>query len=259
MPEQYIHGATDEREIARLEKQAAFIARTTWTSLNIAPGSLVLDLATGVGAMAHQLELRFLDLRLVGVDLSTSQLRASRKNHSQIPVLRADATQLPFADETFDVVHCSWLLEHVPSPLSVLKETRRVLKRGGYCHFIEVDNATFHASPALPLVDQLMRMLNAKQMMLGGDPYVGQRMAKLFAQAGFSRFAVDPFCNDVTPDNQREFEALVEEFAEIFDGLDESLGAELPALAAAELRGLGAREGARLKYTCVRAVGHRIS
>src|SRR5690606_33049497 len=44
---------------------------------------------------------------------------------------RADATQLPFADNTFDKIICSEVLEHLPDYQQVLAEIRRVLKPGG--------------------------------------------------------------------------------------------------------------------------------
>ena len=39
--------------------------------------------------------------------------------------------ELPMADETYDLVLCTQVLEHVPEPLPVLREIRRVLKPGG--------------------------------------------------------------------------------------------------------------------------------
>ncbi len=39
--------------------------------------------------------------------------------------------ELPMADETYDLVLCSQVLEHIPEPVAVLKEIRRVLKPGG--------------------------------------------------------------------------------------------------------------------------------
>jgi ubiquinone/menaquinone biosynthesis C-methylase UbiE len=42
-----------------------------------------------------------------------------------------DAQRLPFAEDSFDTVFCSQVLEHVPEPWLALAEFRRVLKPGG--------------------------------------------------------------------------------------------------------------------------------
>ena len=46
-------------------------------------------------------------------------------------VERGDATGLDFPDESFDLVYCYHVLEHIPEYDSALAEIRRVLKRGG--------------------------------------------------------------------------------------------------------------------------------
>lgn len=43
---------------------------------------------------------------------------------------------LPFDDESFDIVFSAYVLEHVNNPEQVLLESIRVLKNGGYLHFV---------------------------------------------------------------------------------------------------------------------------
>lgn len=248
----YVHGGTDAREVARLEKQADFTSSFTFSTLDLQPGQRVLDLATGVGAMGSRLLRACPGLRLVGVDLSATQLAAARKNHPQLCVLRGDATRLPFPDATFERVHCSWLLEHVPSPVAVLKEVRRVLRPGGFCHFIEVDNATFRITPDAPAAVEVLGRLNEAQQRGGGDPFVGRVLERELKHAGFGRFELErrELVGDET--NPKFFQAFVDEFAEIFEGLDESLGVEalpLIARAIAELRRLPTLPGGSIRYT----------
>ena len=45
--------------------------------------------------------------------------------------VRFDLTALPFGDESFDVVYCSHVLEHVPDDALAMREIRRVLAHGG--------------------------------------------------------------------------------------------------------------------------------
>ena len=259
-PSHYVHGSTDAREIARLEKQGDWTASFTFADFDAAPGMRVLDLATGVGAMAHRLIAAFPGISLVGIDLSDQQLAAAHANHPEIPIARADATRMPFADATFDRIHCSWLLEHVPDPVAVLREVRRVLKPGGYCQFMEVDNASYRTTPVFTEVDLVMSALNAAQQRAGGNPFVGQVLDQYFKSAGFSRFTVEPKTLVGTLADPPFLQMFIDEFAEILEGLDESLGpAMVPtiATAAGQLRSLASLPGGELRYVGRLAKGWR--
>ena len=260
-PTHYVHGSTDAREIARLEKQADWTAAFTFSHFDAAPGMRVLDLATGVGAMAVRLAARFPGISLVGVDLSQQQLSAARENHPELSFIRGDATKLPFDDATFDRVHCSWLLEHVPDPTAVLREVKRVLAPGGSCQFIEVDNASYRITPAFPEVDQTMRSLNSAQQRAGGNPFVGQILHRFFKAAAFRKFTIEPCVLHATSAGSPELMGrFIDEFAEILEGLDESLGQDMvPTIttAAGQLRSVANRPDGEMRYVAMLAKGYR--
>jgi SAM-dependent methyltransferase len=105
--------------------------------LKIAPGSRILDAGCGTGR--HLFEAyRFEGSQVVGVDLNWEDLRKARytlytmgeANRGSWAVSRADATRLPFRDESFDLVICSEVLEHVPDNRAAVAELVRVLKPG---------------------------------------------------------------------------------------------------------------------------------
>lgn len=252
MTEAYIHGATDAREIARLEKQGDWTAAFAFAGFDARPGHRVLDLACGVGAMSSRLRRAFPGVRLVGLDLSASQIAACRRNHPEVPLVRATGARLPFPDGAFDRVFCSWLLEHVPSPVAILREVRRVLAPGGRCQFVEVDNHSFVTRPLLPAAHEVLRRLNAAQVRAGGDPAIGARLHHLFGAAGFRRFTLEPVRLHGTHERPAFLAAFVEEFVEIFESVEASLGPEGRAglhAAVAELRGVLTDATAELTYT----------
>jgi SAM-dependent methyltransferase len=99
---------------------------------HVRPNSSVLDLGCGRGGVV---ELIWRDVRLAaGVDPDAPSLSEHRS--TAMPVVRGVGENLPFAGESFDLIVCLWVLEHLRQPLSTLREVHRVLRPGG--HFIFV-------------------------------------------------------------------------------------------------------------------------
>jgi ubiquinone/menaquinone biosynthesis C-methylase UbiE len=250
----YIHGSTDLREVARLEKQARFCAPWFLPSFDAAPGMRVLDLGTGIGAMAEELMRRFPAISLTALDRSAAQLAVARERHPVAAYVRGDAAQLPFADAVFDRVHATWLLEHVPNPEAVVREVLRVLKPHGVVLFLEVDNATLTSDPPLTAVNEIMAALDATQVRAGGDPYIGRKLAAVCKKVGFSTVQATSHVLRGNHEDPVFFRTFVDEFAEIFESVDEALGAdthELITRAATELRALPEATGSSLSYSPV--------
>lgn len=89
----------------------------------------ILDVGCGTGIMLTHLK-KYGDV--TGVDDSAIALSLCKKRgHSQL--FEAPVTQLPFGEETFDIVTCFDILSHqrVKDDLQALRELYRVLKKGG--------------------------------------------------------------------------------------------------------------------------------
>jgi len=65
------------------------------------------------------------------LDISASSIERY-SDHFQMPGIVADATKLPFKDNSVDFIFTHTFLEHPLNPDAVLKEIARVLKPGGY-------------------------------------------------------------------------------------------------------------------------------
>jgi SAM-dependent methyltransferase len=96
-------------------------------------GEKLLEIGCGGGANLHH--LRGLPGARFGIDFSWA--RAVGASSTGAHAACADATGLPFADQSFDVVLVRDLLHHVPERGAVMREAARVLKRGGRLHLIE--------------------------------------------------------------------------------------------------------------------------
>ena len=51
--------------------------------------------------------------------------------NSPIADVKADITNLPFEDDSFDIIFCNHVLEHIPDDTKAMQELHRVLKKGG--------------------------------------------------------------------------------------------------------------------------------
>jgi ubiquinone/menaquinone biosynthesis C-methylase UbiE len=97
-------------------------------------GEVVLDPGCGTGWQAAGLR-RTLGARpgagpVLGVDLSAGMLRRARAAGAG-PLLQADATRLPLAAGSVDLVVTRGVLHHLPDVVAALAEWRRVLRPGG--------------------------------------------------------------------------------------------------------------------------------
>jgi SAM-dependent methyltransferase len=91
------------------------------------PGECLLDAGCGAGKYYRMDFARDIGCRVTGVDLEEA---LSRNRQIDFRV-RADLKRLPFLDESFDVVNCRLVIEHVDTPETVLHEFHRVLAPGG--------------------------------------------------------------------------------------------------------------------------------
>ena len=105
-------------------------------------GSTVLDVGCGGGILSEALAFR--GAIVTGIDMGDAPLAAARY-HVQLAGLKIDyrkATVEALAEgqpDGFDVVTCMELLEHVPSPSSVLKACGKLAKPGGSLFFATIN------------------------------------------------------------------------------------------------------------------------
>ena len=93
-----------------------------------------LDVGCADGTFTKFYLEKFPNTKGHGVDISETVCVQAQKNCPEGTFIAADCYHLPFKDNTFDLVHCAEVLEHLESPDLAIEEIRRVLKPGG--HFI---------------------------------------------------------------------------------------------------------------------------
>jgi SAM-dependent methyltransferase len=99
---------------------------------HITPESRVLDLGCGRGGVV---ELFWRQVEVAaGLDPDSPSLTEHRA--PGMPVIRGVGERLPFVDESFDLIVCVWVLEHLREPKTTFDEVRRVLRPGGHFVFV---------------------------------------------------------------------------------------------------------------------------
>jgi ubiquinone/menaquinone biosynthesis C-methylase UbiE len=118
--------------------------------LNAQPGERALEFGFGTGHSLVALAQSVGETgRVCGVDLSPGMIAVARerieKEHftDRVAVQRGNVLQLPYADDTFDVVFSSFMLDLIDTPdlPLVLNECRRVLRPQGRVGFVSMSKA----------------------------------------------------------------------------------------------------------------------
>ena len=118
--------------------------RAVLAAIDPGPGERILDIAAGPGSSS--LPLRRAGAQVVSADFSLGMLRQGLKQSPQLDFTAADATRLPFAGASFDVVTMSFGFRNVVRPEVALEEFLRVTRPGGrllICEFSQPVNRAF--------------------------------------------------------------------------------------------------------------------
>jgi SAM-dependent methyltransferase len=98
-------------------------------AVHITSNTSVLDVATGPGALAAELDRR--GAHVTGVDLSPGMIEMATQLYPGIDFRVADVEHLPFANGSFDSLVCNFAIGHFPYPEIAIAECARVLRPGG--------------------------------------------------------------------------------------------------------------------------------
>lgn len=147
--EKYVHGH-------HASVLAAHGARTAQNSAayllpHLSPGTTLLDVGFGPGSITADLAQIVAPAQVVGIEAAPDALAAAaalmrERGVANVSLQTGSVYELPFEDDSFDVVHCHQVLQYLTDPPAALREMARVARRVVAAR--EVDYATMHWHPA---------------------------------------------------------------------------------------------------------------
>ena len=161
--------------------------------LAVQPGATLLDVGCGLGqdvlALAHAVGPQG---HVIGIDTSVTMIREAqaRAANTQLPVEYrvADATQLPFADASFDGCQATRIFGYLAEPTAALAEMARVARPGARIALAEGDSDML-------VIDIADRALARKIVHLICDSmaqgWIGRQLPRLLRQAGLEDISVE--------------------------------------------------------------------
>lgn len=174
-------------------------------------GMTVLDCGCGPGTVTIGLARAVAPAAVIAIDIDEEQLNIAYENAKKagvdnIEFKQASTLNLPFEDETFDVVFSQAMLTHLKHPKLAIIEQKRVAKNGGIIAtrdpyrghecFIYPQNKLLAEALVLyhrPVVDQ------------GGDLDLGIKLAELFHTTGLKEIQHSLICDNYGAEKAAEF------------------------------------------------------
>ena len=128
-------GSYEKHDVLQREVQSLLLDRLDFY---LQTPQRVVDIGAGTGRGSALLKQRYPKAEVIAIDLALPMLRAAKKHSSwRKPFLRvcAEATALPLADHSVDVLHSNLCFQWVDTLPPLFAECVRVLKPGGMLVF----------------------------------------------------------------------------------------------------------------------------
>ncbi|HVB86685.1 MAG TPA: class I SAM-dependent methyltransferase [Candidatus Dormibacteraeota bacterium] len=166
---------------------------------NLSPGARVLEVAPGPGYFAIELA-KLGKFEITGLDISNTFVEIARRNaqqqHVTVDFQQGNASQMPFADASFDLIVCRAAFKNFSEPVRALAEMRRVLRPGGKALIIDLrrDTPQREIDNYIDAMDtgslNTIFMKWTFRFMLLKRAYTREEFEKMIAESGWQKYNI---------------------------------------------------------------------
>ncbi|KAK0238920.1 UbiE family methyltransferase [Armillaria nabsnona] len=178
--------------VLRSHKSRTAEACAAYLLPSIRPDMNILDVGCGPGTITAGFAVLAPQGHVTGIDMGAEVLEHARASAEQqaltnITFQVGSVLELPFPDNTFDIVHAHQVIQHTTDQVKALQEMRRVTKDGGIVAVRDADMAAMTWFPNLKGLEEWRRIYTEIARSSGGEPDAGRRLHFWAKQAGFKR------------------------------------------------------------------------
>ncbi|PWY97018.1 S-adenosyl-L-methionine-dependent methyltransferase [Testicularia cyperi] len=174
------------------ENSAAFLIP------HLRPDANILDVGCGPGTISASFLPYVPQGSVKGIDYSQHVVDSARKRAAEIdgampPNLSFEAAsvfELPFADNSFDMVYTHQMLLHLPNAVDAIREMRRVCKTGGIVAIREGDWSVSLVYPECHVLELWKSVAEDVFRTTGAEPNAGRRLITWALEAGYDSSAI---------------------------------------------------------------------
>jgi len=124
------HAAPRYDAAAKVQQEIRFRLLERLEFLLIQP-HIIVDVGCGTGTLGRELQFRFPDAQMIGIDISSGMIKEAQKHSPNAQFLCADAMQIPLPDQSVDLLVSNLMLQWVDDFNAVFQEWARILKPNG--------------------------------------------------------------------------------------------------------------------------------
>ena len=189
----YTHGHEQAVLANHAQRRAADCA--AYLLPHLRQGMTVLDVGFGPGSITLDLAEAVAPGRVVGIENTDAPIRAAQDNAAargdhRTEFVRADVMDMPFEDDSFDVVHAHQVIQHLADPVGALREMVRVCKPGGLIAIRDADYAAMSWYPELPELETWRTLYRDIARTNNAEPDTGRHLRRWAHAAGLTDLTV---------------------------------------------------------------------